>query len=94
MKGEREGQLIDIVILQDQITVTKEKKKVNRYIDLASVISTQHKVKTKIVLLVIEALGSVSKQLNTYIDVSNIIGSAQISTITCTARFLRDVLSL
>ena len=94
MKGEREGQLIDIVILQDQITVTKEKKKVNRYIDLASVISTQHKVKTKIVLLVIEALGSVFKPVNTYIDVSNIIDRAQISTITYTARFLRDVLSL
>ena len=42
-------------------------------------------------------MGSVSKQLKTYIDiigVSNIIGSAQIPTITSNAKILRDVLSL
>ena len=58
---------------------------------------TEHKVKTGIVPLVTGALGSVSKQLKTYSDVTgipNIIGSAQISTITSTARILRDVLSL
>ena len=65
--------------------------------DLASLIRTKHKVRKEIVSLLIGALVSVSKQLKTYIDVigiPNIIASAQISTITSTARILRDVLSL
>ena len=65
--------------------------------DLASLIRTKHKVRKEIVSLLIGALVSVSKQLKTYIDVigiPNIIASTQISTITSTARILRDVLSL
>ena len=65
--------------------------------ELASLIRTKHKVRKEIVSLLIGALVSVSKQLKTYIDVigiPNIIASAQISTITSTARILRDVLSL
>ena len=65
--------------------------------DLASLIRTKNKVRKEIVSLLIGALVSVSKQLKTYIDVigiPNIIASAQISTITSTARILRDVLSL
>ena len=42
-----------------------ENEKVNKYIDLASVIRTEDKVKTEIIPLVIWALGSVSKQLKT-----------------------------
>ena len=86
-----------IAIPQDHNIVSKENEKVNKYIDLASVIRTVHKVQTEIVLLVTGALGSVSKRLKTYIDVIgnlNVTGSAQISTITNTARILRDVLSL
>ena len=67
------------------------------YRDLACVIRKKHKVKTEIVPLVIRALDSASKQLKTFIDVigiPNIIGSAQISTITNTIRILRVVLSL
>ena len=58
---------------------------------------TEHKVKTEIFPLVIGALGSVSKQLKTYIDVigiPNITGSTRTSIITSIARILRDVLSL
>ena len=65
--------------------------------DLASLIRTKHKVRKEIVSLLIGALVSVSKQLKTYIDVigiPNIIASTQISTITSTARILRDALSL
>ena len=67
------------------------------YVDVASVIRTESKVKTKIALLVIGALGIVSKRLKTYIDVigiPDIIGSAQISVSMSTARIFRDVLSL
>ena len=64
---------------------------------LANVIRTEHKVKAEIVPLLIGALGSVSKQRKTYIDIiciPNIICSTQISTITSADRILRDVLSL
>ena len=84
-------------IPQDHNVVSKENEKVNKCIDLASAIRTEHKVNTEIVPLVIGTLGSVSKQLKTYINVigiPNIIVSPQISTITNTARILRDVLSL
>ena len=85
-----------MAISQDHNIVSKENEKVNKYTDLASAIRTEQ-VKTETVPLVIGAFGSVFKQLKTYIDVIgilNIISSAQISTITSTARILRDVLSL
>ena len=97
MKEEREWQLIDLAIPQDHNIVSKENEKFNKYIALARAIRTEHKVKTEIVPLLTEALGSVYKQLKTYIDVigiSNITGSAQISTITSTTTILRDALSL
>ena len=53
MPGERKWQVIDI----DCNTVSKEHEKVDKYIDLASVIRTEHKVKTEIVLFVIGAFG-------------------------------------
>ena len=102
----RKWQLTDIAIPQDQNIFSKENKNVNKYIDLANVIRAEHKVKTEIGPLVIGALGSISKQLKIHIDVIgianiigrfvvlNIIGSAQISIITSTARILRDILSL
>ena len=63
-------------------------KKFNRYIDLASVISTEQ-VKRYIFPPAIGALGIVSKQHETYIDVPNLVGSVKISTITSTARILK-----
>ena len=60
MPEERKWQLIDIPIPQDHNIVSKENEKANKYIDLASAIRTEHKVRTKIVPLVIGALGSVS----------------------------------
>ena len=67
MPEERKWQPTDIAIPQDYniVTLSKENEKVNKYVDLASAIRTEHKVKTEIDPLVIEALGSVSKQLKT-----------------------------
>ena len=95
--GERKWQLIDIATPQDHNIVSKENEKVDKYIDVASVIRTEHKVNAEIVPLVIGALGTVSKRLKRYIDVvgiPSIIGTAQISTITSTSEILRDVLRL
>ena len=97
LSRERKWQLIDIATPQDHNIVGKENEKVDKYIDVASVIRTEHKVNAEIVPLVIGALGSVSKRLKTYIDVvgiPSIIGTAQISTITSTSEILRDILSL
>ena len=67
MPEERKWQPIDVAIPQDYniVTLSKENEKVNKYIDLASIIRTEHNVKKEIDPLVIEALGSVSKQLKT-----------------------------
>ena len=75
---------------QDNIVI-KKNEKVNKCIDLAGAIRAEHKAKTETFPLVIGALGSVSKQIKTSIDLidaSNIIGSAQISTIRSTFRDL------
>ena len=91
MAEERKWQPIDTAIPQDHNIVSMENEKVNKYVDLVSAISTEDKFKTEIVPPVIGALGSVSKQLKTYIDVIGIpiiIASAQISTITSTAGIL------
>ena len=72
---------------QDHNIIIKKNEKVNKCIDLAGAIRTEHKVKTETVTHVIGALGSVSKQIKTSIDLidaPNIIGNAQISTVTST----------
>ena len=55
MPEERKWQLIDIAIHQDDNIVSKENEKVSKYIDLASIMRTEHKVKTEIVPLAIRA---------------------------------------
>ena len=50
-----------IAILQDHNIVSKDNEKVNKYIDLASAIRTEHNVKIEIAALVIGALGSASR---------------------------------
>ena len=61
MTGERQWLLINTAIPQDHNTASKEHEKVNKYIDLASVIRTEHNVRTEIITLVIGALGNASK---------------------------------
>ena len=83
--------MINIPIPQDHNMVIKENEKVNKCVELTGAIRTEHKVKTETVTHVIGALGSVSEQIKTSIDLidtPNIIGSAQISTIRSTFRDL------
>ena len=83
--------LVGEYLPQDHNIVIKENENVNKCIELTGAIRTEHKVKTETVTLVIGALGSVSKQIKTSIDLidtPDIIGSAQISTITSTFRDL------
>ena len=65
MPGEVKWQLINITIPQDHNIVSKENEKVNKYMDLTSIIRTEHKINREIFSLVIGVLGSVSKQLKT-----------------------------
>ena len=51
MPGDRNWQLSDIAIRQYQNFGSKENEKANKYMDLASVIRTEDKVKTEIVPL-------------------------------------------
>ena len=76
--GERKWQLIDIPIAQDLKNLIKKNEKFNKYIDLPGANMIEHKVKTVIVPLVIEALGVFSKRLKICIDIGipNIIACA------------------
>ena len=65
MPGEVKWQLVDKTIPQDHNIVSKENEKANKYMDLTSIIRTEHKINREIFPLVIGVLGSVSKQLKT-----------------------------
>ena len=97
MPRRRKWQLIDIAIIQDHNIVSKENEKINKYIDLAGIIKTEHKVKTEIVPLIQEVWVVFRNNSNhtLFLLVSQtIISSTEISSIMSTAKTLRDDLSL
>lgn len=80
MPGEIKWQLNDIGTPQNHNIVSKENGIVNKYIDLTNVIRAEHEVKVKAEDY--RAFDSLSKRHIDVICVSNVIVSAQISTIT------------
>jgi len=59
-KGEKACLLIDIAILDDSNINTKETEKLSKYKDLENEVSRMWKGRTKIVPVIIEALGTVT----------------------------------
>ena len=89
--------IIDFTVPMDQSIETRENGKIHRYIDLATEIRRQHRVKTKIVPIVIGALGTVPKNLkNSFevLDIPDVTNSLQTAALLGTAAILRRVLSL
>ena len=82
----------------DQNITRTEEEKVEKYQELASEIRTIHGAsKVTIILVVIGALGSISKGAKTLfgkLDVPDFLGSVQLSAILGTAHLLRQVLCL
>jgi len=83
--------LIDVAISGDINVIKKEAEKILKYKDLAIEIQRMWNVKTKAILVIIGATGTVSKSFRKY--VSNIAGKElQKTAILGTAHILRKVL--
>ena len=96
-KVKKEWILVDFSVPWDKNIVLKEDEKINNYSPLAHEIRKLHKVKTKIVPIVVGSLGVVSKNLTGYIkqlDIPDVLGCLQTSAILGTTIILRKILSL
>jgi len=83
--------LIDVAISGDINVIKKEAEKILKYKNLAIEIQRMWNVKTKAILVIIGATGTVSKSFRKY--VSNIAGKElQKTAILGTAHILRKVL--
>ena len=96
-KLKRHWTIIDFSVPNDKNVVDKEKEKIENYRDLAKEIRKVHKVRTKIVPLVIGSLGVVSETLEVnlnYIKMPHIFLCMQVTAIQDTVIILRKTLSL
>ena len=75
----------------------KEDDKVERYSVLAGGVRRLHHVKTKVIPIVIGALGTVPKRLPKYLEdlgIADVIGCLQTTALLGTQRILRSVMSI
>ena len=75
----------------------KEDDKVDRYSVLAGGVRRLHHVKTKVIPIVIGALGTVPKRLPKYLEdlgIPDVIGCLQTTALLGTQRILRSVMSI
>ena len=96
-KATRKWIMIDIAVPSDFNVVRTEDWKVEKYQDLAFEIRKLHQVETRIIPVVIGALGTVPKRLSRSIAVwgiSDIIASIQMTALLGTARILRRAMNL
>ena len=87
--------LIDVAISGNRNVIKKEAEKILKYKDLTIEIQRMWKVKTRVIPVITEATGTISKSLRKY--VSNIPGSHEVrelqkTAILGTAHILRQVL--
>ena len=88
--------LVDFAVPWDK-NVVKEEEKILKYSPLALEVRRMHGVSTKIIPIVVGALGVVSKNLPGYLadlQVPDVLGGLQTSAIIGTAIILRKVLSI
>jgi len=97
IRGNEKGtyMLIDVAISGDRNVFKKEAEKILKYKDLTIEIQRMWNVKTKVILAIIGATGTISKSFRKY--VSNIPGKHEIkelqkTAILDTAHILREVL--
>jgi hypothetical protein len=86
---------IDVAISGDRNVINKEAEKIVKYIDLTTEIQRMWNVKSKVIPVIIEADGTISKSFRNY--VSNIPGKHEVkklqkTSILGTAHILRKVL--
>ena len=97
-KKERKGIKIDIAVPADIRVRKKEREKVEKYQDLKKEIGRLWRLKmVEIVPVVIEALGSVTKEFDGWIEklrITNNVGVIQKTAFSGTARISRKVLEM
>jgi len=80
---KRTCMLIDVAISGDRNMIKKEAKKILKYKDLTIEIKRMWNVKTKVILVIIGATGTISKAFRKY--VSNIPGNHEVKELQKTA---------
>ena len=94
---ERESQIIDFVIPDDQNIAIKEQEKIEKYQDLRIELQKVWNVKVVVIRVVIGALGTMSKRMHQYIkqiDLPADVISIQKTAILGTVYILRRVLGI
>ena len=88
-------QLTDVAVSGDRRIVDKEQEKIEKYQDLAKEIRKLSKVKTKVILIIIGALGIVANRLSGYLNdicINTNVHLLQKPVLLGSARIVRKVL--
>ena len=96
-RAARKWLIVDFAVPWDKNVVTKEDEKMAKYSPLALEVRRVYGVETKVVPVVVGALGVVSKRLEGYLKVlgvPDVLGGLQTSAIIGTTNILRKTLSL
>ena len=89
--------IVDFAIPVDHHVKEKEEEKIDKYMDLAAKVRRQFRVKTVIVPIVLEALGTVPPKLSELLEkleIEYVIGSLQTAVLLSTTAIPRRVLNL
>jgi hypothetical protein len=93
--GKGTCMLIDVAVSGDRNVIKKEAEKILKYKDLTVEIQRMWNVKTKVIPVVIRAIGTISKSFIKYVSYipgKHEVKELQKTTILGTARILRKVL--
>ena len=96
-KSEKNCQIIDVVIPEDGRVRAKEDEKVEKYQDLAREVRKIRGVRTKVIAIVVGALGTIPLRLKENlrtIGVDTSIGLIKRFVLSGSARILRKVLEM
>ena len=96
-KKKRTWKLIDVAVPYDTNILSTEIVKVERYQDLTFEIERLYKTPAKVIPIIIGSLGTISSNLKPALDeleMSDILGSIQLTAILGSAHILRKVLRL
>ena len=91
-REENTWHIVDFAIPMDHHVKEKEEEKIDKYMELASEVRRQYRVKTVIVPIALGALGTVPAKLSKSLEkleLDDIIGSLQIAVLTSTAAIFR-----
>ena len=96
-KKRRTCKIIDFAVSGDSRIEEKEKEKMEKYQDLRGELQKIWNVRLKIIPLVVDSLGAISKQFDNRLKETGItaeVGQVQKTVLLGTARILRNVLEI